>query len=214
MYVPKHYAETDRSALHAVIADRPFATWVVHADTQLIVNHLPLVLHADRGEFGTLVGHVARANPVWRSLQPSTPSVMIFHGPQNYVTPSWYPSKQVTGQAVPTWNYLVVHAHGIVSAIHDLEWLRPHVSELTQVHERERPQPWTLTDAPADYIENLLNAIVGIEMPVERLEGKRKLGQNRSEQDITGVLKGLSSSKHRDVEMIQLMSEAVRSKRA
>ena len=129
------------------------------------------------------------------------------------MSPSWYPSKQANGKAVPTWNYLVVHAHGVVSAMHDPAWLRRHVSELTLVHEQARAHPWQLTDAPTEYIDALLNAIVGIEMPVAVLEGKRKLGQNRGVEDMAGVLEGLSSSGQRDVEMIRLMSSAIRSKR-
>lgn len=212
MYIPKHFAETDRRAMHDLIAAHPFATWVTHTGGQLVVNHIPLLLHAGRGELGTLVGHVARANPIWRHLQPDSPSVAIFQGAHSYITPSWYPSKHATGKAVPTWNYLVVHAHGVMRTVDDREWLRAHVVELTHRHEHQRPAPWTVDDAPADYIETLLGAIVGVEMTIESLEGKRKLSQNRSEPDLAGIVTGLSDSEEADPEMIRLAAEAVRVK--
>jgi transcriptional regulator len=200
--------------MHALIATRPFATWVTHYDGQQVVNHLPFLLHSDRGDLGTLVGHVARPNPVWKALPSSTPSVVIFHGPQGYVTPSWYPSKEVTGKAVPTWNYFVVHAHGVARAIDDRDWLRAHVKELTERHEHDRSRPWTIDDAPPEYIDALLNAIVGIEIPIQLLDGKRKLSQNRSEQDLAGVVAGLSAAEDRDPDMIQLVSDALTAKRS
>jgi transcriptional regulator len=212
MYVPGHFAESDLDAMHHVIRTRPFATWVALVDTTLVVNHIPLLYHEARGASGTLVGHVARANPVWHSLG-SSPSVMIFSGAQGYVTPSWYPSKKMTGKAVPTWNYLVVHAHGIAKAIDDREWLRAHVAELTHAHEHQRVSPWQIDDAPAHYIEALLGAIVGIEMPIDKLEGKRKLSQNRAETDLLGIVSGLAAESDPDIEMMQLVSEAMERKR-
>ena len=213
MYVPTHFAESDRAAMHRVIVTKPFATWVASLDGHLVVNHIPLLLHANRGDQGTLVGHVARANPIWRSLG-SNPSVMVFSDANSYVTPSWYPSKAQTGKAVPTWNYLVVHAHGTARAIEDREWLRAHVAELTQAHENGRPLPWRMEDAPSSYIDALLGAIIGIEMPIDRLDGKRKLSQNRSAEDMSGVLSGLRAESAPDAEMVRLAFEAVARKGA
>lgn len=192
MYVPKHFEETDVAVLHGLIRSRPFGTWVVWANGRLAANHLPFLIDPARGPFGTLIGHVARASPVWRSLAPGTPSMVVFQGTQQYITPSWYPSKQLTGKAVPTWNYAVVHAHGTPRVIEDREWLLAHVAELSDRHEHDRPMPWQVTDAPRDYIDALLNAIVGIEIPLDALEGKWKLSQNRSAADLAGTIAGLT----------------------
>ena len=192
MYVPKHFEETDLAVLHGLVRSRPFATWVVWANGELVVNHLPLLVDPDRGRLGTLVGHVARANSVWQAITDRTPSIAVFQGPQKYITPSWYPSKQVTGKVVPTWNYAVVHAHGSPRVIHDKEWLLAHVTKLSDRHEEHRAMPWKVTDAPRDYIEALLNAIVGIEIPLDALHGKWKLSQNRSAPDLLGTIHGLS----------------------
>lgn len=150
MYLPKHNEVTDRQLLHGVIRARPFATWVTLDEGGIVANHLPFLLEA-RGERGTLVGHVARANPVWRST--GTPSLVMFQGAQGYITPSWYAAKAEHGKVVPTWNYVVVHARGAARAIEDLDWLRRHVSRLVDVHEAVEAAPWKVSDAPGDYIE-------------------------------------------------------------
>lgn len=193
MYVPKHFEETDLAVLHGLAQSRPFATWVVWANGELVVNHLPFLIHPNRGRLGTLAGHVARANSVWQAIGDETPSVAIFQGPQKYITPSWYPAKQVTGKVVPTWNYVVVHAHGSPRVIHDKDWLLAHVTELSDVHEQERPTPWKVSDAPRDYVDALVNAIVGIEIPLTALHGKWKLSQNRSTADLLGTISGLTA---------------------
>jgi transcriptional regulator len=186
---------------------------VAWANGELVVNHLPFLIDASRGEFGTLVGHVARANPVWRAIADATPSIVVFQGTQKYITPSWYPSKQETGKVVPTWNYAVVHAKGSPRVIQDKDWLRAHVTELSDHHEHDRAVPWKVTDAPSDYIDALLNAIVGIEIPLASLEGKWKLSQNRSAADILGTIAGLSAQgDDESVELAQLASEAAREK--
>jgi len=188
MYVPKHFEETDIAVLHALIRSHALGTWVTSA---LEVNHIPFRIDPSRGVCGTLVAHVARANPVWRALSAQAESVVIFQGAQAYITPSWYPAKQAHGKVVPTWNYAVVHAHGIASAIEDRDWLLEHVTGLSEEHESARAMPWKVSDAPADYIDSLLRSIVGIEMPVSRLVGKWKVSQNRSAEDRNGVLSGL-----------------------
>jgi transcriptional regulator len=212
MYVPKHFEETDVAVLHELIRSRPLGTWVAWANNELTANHLPFLIDGSRGPFGTLIGHVARANPVWKSLVEGTRSVVVFQGSEKYITPSWYPSKQETGKAVPTWNYVVVHAHGSPRVIQDKDWLRAHVSELTDRHEHALPVPWKLTDAPPEYIDALLNAIVGIEIPLDALQGKWKLGQNRTAADLSGVVTGLSAQD--DDASNELTAAAVKAKLA
>src|SRR5688572_21518133 len=143
MYVPEHFAETDVPVLHGLIRSHPLGTWVAWVNGELVANHLPFLVDSSRGRFGTLVGHVARANPVWHALVDTTPSVVVFQGPQKYITPSWYAAKMATGKVVPTWNYAVVHAHGSPRVTHDQNWLRAHVSELSDRHEQDKPVPWT-----------------------------------------------------------------------
>lgn len=141
MYVPEHHEETDISVLHSLIKSHPLATWVTQGDRELLANHIPFFLDASRGDFGTLVGHVAKANRVWQSFSTTVISVAVFQGAETYITPSWYPSKHAHGKAVPTWNYAVVHAHGLPRAIEDREWLLPHLNQITDVHEADQALP-------------------------------------------------------------------------
>jgi transcriptional regulator len=191
MYLPRHFEQNDPAALHALLREHPLATWVTQggdAPGGLVVNHVPFMLDATRGPHGTLIGHVARANPVW---QRPAPSVFVFQGPQAYVSPGWYPSKQAHGKVVPTWNYAVVHAHGTPRVLDAVEARHAIVRQLTETHERGRSQPWSVDDAPPDYVAQMLAAIVAIEIPVERLVGKWKVSQNRSADDRRGVAEGL-----------------------
>jgi transcriptional regulator len=188
MYMPAHFEETRPEVLQAHVQAHPLATWVVQGGDGLLVNHIPLLLDAERGPHGTLVGHVARANPVWRSLGPS---VAVFQGAQAYISPSWYPSKREHGKAVPTWAYAVVHAHGVPRAIDSRDEVLAIVARLTRVHEAGNAVPWSVSDAPPEYIEQMLKAIVGIEMPVERWVGKWKVNQNRTLPDRLGTVAGL-----------------------
>jgi transcriptional regulator len=190
-YLPTHFEETDTATLHALVGAYPLATWVVLHQGELLVNHIPFLLDADRGEYGTLVGHVARANPVWQALAAGATSVAVFTGPQAYVSPNWYPSKHVHGKAVPTWNYATVHAHGVPQAFDEPARLLALVTRLTQTHEAGQALPWQVADAPADYIASMLKAIVGIEIPVTRWVGKWKVSQNRPAADRQGVAAGL-----------------------
>lgn len=193
MHVPKHNEETSLSVLHALVRAHPLGAWVTLGDEELIANHIPFLLDDSRGEYGTLVGHVARANRVWRSFSTTVQSVVVFQGPESYITPSWYPSKRAHGKAVPTWNYAVVHAHGLPRAIEDRDWLLRHVTQLVDAHEREQALPWKVSDAPQDYTERLMDAIVGIEIPIAKLVGKWKVSQNRPEPDRLGVVAGLQA---------------------
>jgi transcriptional regulator len=192
MYVPKHHEESDTSVLHALIRAQPLGTWVTLGDGVLLSNHIPFLVDSTRGDYGTLIGHVARANPAWQAFSKTVDSMVAFQGPQTYITPSWYPSKHAHGKAVPTWNYAVVHAHGMPRAIEDRDWLMQHLNELTDVHEADQALPWKVADAPAEFTDKLLRMIVGIEIPIARLVGKWKVSQNRPDADKLGVIAGLT----------------------
>jgi len=191
MYLPTHFAQQDLAALHSLVQQHPLATLVTMGADGPTADHIPLELDASAGPHGTLRGHVARANPLWQTAA-GTPVLAVFHGPQAYVTPSWYPSKASTHKVVPTWNYTVVHAHGVLRAVEDAPWLHALVSRLTGHHEAPRPAPWAVRDAPEDYVQSLLRAIVGIEIPLTALVGKWKVSQNRGEADRLGVAQGLA----------------------
>lgn len=192
MYLPRHFDEPDVPALHGLIRDYPLATLVTPLADGFDANHVPLLLDTEPAPLGTLRGHIARANPL-RELAAGTGLLAIFHGPQAYVSPSWYPGKMENGRAVPTWNYAVVHAHGSLRLIDDAGWLRAHLEEATARHEGGFAQPWQITDAPADYIEAMLGAVIGIEINITRLTGKFKLSQNQPERNRAGVVAGLRS---------------------
>lgn len=194
LYVPKHFEESRPEVLRDLIERYPFACLVTHSGQGITANHLPFLFDPAVAPHGLLRGHVARANAVWRESAAEQEALTIFQGPNAYVSPSWYPSKQDDGRVVPTWNYAVVHVYGRVRFIEDRDWLRRLVEDLTQRHERDRPAPWQVGDAPADYIDKLLAAIVGVELRVERMVGKVKASQNRSAQDIDGVAAGLRAT--------------------
>ena len=191
MYLPKHFDQADRAQLAALMAAHPLATLVTRCSEGFTADHIPLMYDAAQGEHGLLRGHVARANPLWREAAGHE-VLAIFSGPQIYITPSWYPSKVATAKVVPTWNYSVVHAHGTLRAIEDAPWLHGLVSELTQRQENPRAHPWRVSDAPDDYVQQMLRAIVGIEIPLTALIGKWKVTQNRSQADRLGVVAGLT----------------------
>jgi transcriptional regulator len=188
MYLPTPFERSDIAALQALVDAHPLAMLVTQRAGEPVVDHIPMLLDAGRGPHGTLVGHVARANPLWRA--PGT-CLAVFRGPQAYISPSWYPSKREHGKAVPTWNYAVAHAHGTLRVFEDAAALRSVVERLTERHEAGQPSPWRVSDAPTDYLEAMLQAIVGIELPIERIQGKFKLSQNRGAADRTGAEAGL-----------------------
>lgn len=192
MYVPKPFDESDVGVLHRLIRAHPLGALVTLTARGLDANHIPFLVHADPAPYGLLHGHVARANPLWREWVQEVDALVIFQGPNAFISPSWYPSKQQTSKAVPTWNYAVVHAHGPLRVIDDAGWIRSHVEELTNAHEAGRPVPWKVADAPADYIDAMVRLIVGIEIPIAKLSGKWKISQNRSGTDREGVVEGLT----------------------
>ncbi|QNI31047.1 FMN-binding negative transcriptional regulator [Alloacidobacterium dinghuense] len=191
MYIPRHHEETRVPVLHQLMQRQPFASLITFGISGLYATHLPMVLDEQEGSLGVLRGHISRANIQWREYSPDVESLAIFSGPHHYISPSWYAEKQETGKVVPTWNYAVVHAYGYLKVIEDAAWLRAHVERLTNIHEATSPEPWKVTDAPAGYVASLVKGIVGLELPIERLEGKWKVSQNRSEADRRGVIAGL-----------------------
>ena len=191
MYVPAHFAESRVEVLHELIRGRPLGVLVTLGAEGLSANHVPFEIAAEPQPFGSLRCHVARANPVWCDFTSDCEALVIFTGPSTYVSPSWYPTKNQSGEVVPTYNYLAVHAYGAMKAIHDPEWLRGLVTRLTHRFEASRETPWQVTDAPAPFIEKQLGAIVGIEIPITRLVGKWKVSQNRPPQDREGVARAL-----------------------
>jgi transcriptional regulator len=193
MYTPPAFRDDDQQSLRATIRAARLANFVTATTEGPLATPLPLYLDESEGEHGVIYGHLAKANPQWR-VPPLGDGLAIFMGPDAYVTPSWYATKQETGKVVPTWNYVAVHAYGPVEFFTDPGRLLQVVSRLTDLHEGERPSPWTVSDAPADFIQAQLRGIVGLRMPIARLEGKRKMSQNRAAADRAGVASGLAAS--------------------
>ena len=194
MYNPSGFAIKDLHELQQQIIDTRLALVVTHGEQGLQASHLPLLFNPEQGPNGTLYGHFARGNPQWNELQNGAEALVIFAGADAYVSPGFYPSKAEHGKVVPTWNYVAVHAYGTADVFTEADRLLNLVSALTDRHEASRQQPWKVTDAPANYIDGMLKAIVGFALPIQRLEGKRKLSQNRSAADIAGVREGLAAS--------------------
>ena len=192
MYQPASFTETRLDVLHAVMRAAPLASLVIHGPDGLDADPLPLLLDSAAGPHGTLAGHCARANPLWTRAGPDgIDALAIFHGPEHYVSPAWYPAKQEHGRVVPTWNYVVAHAHGVARAVEDRAWLLDMLHRLTEAHESSRPAPWSVGDAPTEFIDQMLGAIVGIEIPIDRLEGKCKASQDEAMPDRLGTVRGL-----------------------
>lgn len=193
MYIPPAFQENDLGTLHATIRAARLSTLVTATAEGLVGTPLPMILDETEGPRGTLYGHVARANPQWR-LAPVGDAMAVFMGPDAYVTPSWYATKRETGKVVPTWNYIAVHAYGPVEFFEDAERLRDVVTRLTNLHESGRAERWAVTDAPEDFVKSQLRGIVGLRMPITRIDGKLKMSQNRSAEDRAGVVEGLAAS--------------------
>ena len=192
MYTPDHFRVDDLPQMHALMRARPLSALVSTGPAGLYATHLPTVLKND-GPHGTIECHLARANPHWKDLAKGHEALMIFQGPEGYITPNWYPSKALHGKVVPTWNYAVVHAYGRPEVMKDKDWLRRHVGELTAQQETSEAQPWALSDAPDSYIDVMLRGIVGFRFAITRLEGKWKMSQNREAEDRKGVVAGLQA---------------------
>ena len=204
MYLPNNFKQERPELLHALMRARPLATLVTTGKSGLTADHLPVeFLPLPSGS--VIRGHVARANPVWRDYVPESEALVIFHGPDAYVSPSLYPTKAANGEVVPTWNYAVVHARGVLSFTHDAQWLHELVSRLTDAHEASRGHPWKVGDAPTAYMGKMLTAIVGFELAIVNLSGKWKVSQNRSTADQQGVISGLQLATDADSQQIAAM---------
>jgi transcriptional regulator len=190
MYQPPHHREVRLEVQHALIRAHPFGTLVTLGSEGLTANAIPFVLE-EREPFGVLKGHLARANPQWRDFRPNVEALVIFQGVESYITPSWYATKRETGKVVPTWNYAIVQARGPMRAVEDRDWLADQITALTTLAERNRDAPWAVSDAPAAFVEAQIKGIVGIEIPITRIDGKWKVSQNRPEADRIGVAEGL-----------------------
>ncbi len=193
MYNPTHFTLTDPEALERIVREHPLGMLVTHGPDGLDANHIPFEYDPARGEHGTLTAHVARANPVWQQCAGGADVLVVFRGVQGYISPSWYPSKHEAHRQVPTWNYEVVHAHGRLTVRDDEKFVRGVVARLTRTHEATEPQPWKMGDAPPDYLDAMLQAIVGLEIAVTRWEGKAKLSQNKEPRDRQGAVEALQA---------------------
>ncbi|HEY3729833.1 MAG TPA: FMN-binding negative transcriptional regulator [Steroidobacteraceae bacterium] len=191
MYIPTHFRETRPDVLHGFVTRFPLATLITVSPDGISANHVPMLWIAAVDGLGRLHGHVARANSLWREAAADSDVLAVFTGPQHYVSPSWYPSKREHGKVVPTWNYSSVQIRGRIRFIHDEGWLRTMVASLTERHEQQREQPWRIEDAPAGYLDDMLRAIVGLEITVSAVEGKFKGSQNRDAADRIGVANAL-----------------------
>jgi transcriptional regulator len=218
LYLPAHFEEKRTPVLHALMRARPLATLVTLGGSGLEANHIPVETLTEPPPHGLIRGHVARANPVWREYRADSEALAIFQGPQAYVSPTFYPSKQETGEVVPTWNYAVVHARGTLRFVQDTAWLRAFVERLTFEHERSREAPWRVEDAPPPYIEKMLSMIVGFEFSIASLTGKWKLSQNHPAANRRGVVNGLRAAAGPDsaeiADMLSLLDEERRDKPA
>lgn len=194
MYTPSQFDETRLDVLHALMRAKPLATLVTLHESEIVADLIPVQALSDPPPLGILRGHIARANPLWREHPVERQALAIFQGPQVYISPSLYPTKKISGEVVPTWDYVIVQAYGTLRFIHDAEWLLGLVSSLTDRHEALRSVPWKVQDAPASYVRKMLGAIVGFELTVTKLTGKWKISQNRNAADREGVIGGLQAA--------------------
>ena len=198
MYVPNHFKEDRVPELHAAIRAIGIGTLITNGTDGMEASHIPLLIDPEPAPYGTLRGHIARSNGQWKRATAGSEALVTFLGPNAYVTPNWFPSKRETGKVVPTWNYIAIHASGPLRFFEDRAPLLDIVTRLTNTHEGKREKSWAVTDAPAEYIDTMLKAIVGFELPIAKLEGKWKLSQNKSAADVAGVREGLTAEKDED----------------
>ena len=207
MYLPKHFAVTEVPVMHAMMRKHPLATLVCHGPAGLDANHIPFLLADDSSPYGTLQGHIARANPLCKAGDLAQEVLVIFQGAESYISPSNYATKAEHGKVVPTWNYTAVHAYGRLRLIDDAAWIFAQISALTATHEASLPQPWAVSDAPTDYIEKMLGAFVGIEITIDRLIGKWKVSQNQPPANQASLIAALQQVGDPMAELIQAQQQ-------
>lgn len=195
MFSPNQFKQVDSAILRQAICENPLGSLITSSDSGMEADHIPFVLQqSDAGD--RLIGHIAKANELWKKVADGAEVLVLFHGPNCYVSPSYYPSKKAHGRAVPTWNYVVVHAAGVIRFSHDIKWNQQALAKLTNAHESSKKAPWSLEDAPADYLARMLKGIVGIEIKINKLTGSWKLSQNQPLENQEGVIAGLESEEH------------------
>ncbi|MFC4299291.1 FMN-binding negative transcriptional regulator [Castellaniella hirudinis] len=205
MYLPDHFAEARPEALTRIIREHPLGVLITHDADGLDANHIPFEFDPDAGAHGLLTAHVARANPLWQRCASGSPVLVVFRGAESYISPNWYPSKHEAHRQVPTWNYEVVHAHGLLTVRDEERFVRGMVGRLTRRHEAGEPRPWKMSDSTPEFINDMLSKIVGIEIAVTSLAGKRKLSQNKEARDRLGAADALDARGH--AELAQRMRE-------
>lgn len=196
MYTPRHFKETDSELMLEFMRANPFATLISNGQGGLNAEHIPFIASADSDSKLVLKAHIAKANPLWKDIENGASVLVVFQGTNSYISPNWYPSKQVDSKVVPTWNYTAVHAIGKIEFIHDKKWLMSLLNDLTDTNEQSQSQPWKVSDAPTKFVEKQLPAIVGLEVVVDELKGKFKLSQNQSIGNREGVKKALNELAH------------------
>jgi transcriptional regulator len=207
MYQPPHFREDRLEVQHDLIRAHPFGLLITAGAGGLVANPIPFIVDLNASERGTLQGHLARGNGQWSDLASVDECLVVFQGPQEYISPSWYPTKQETGKVVPTWNYVTVHVWGRPRVIEDVDWLRAQIEALTALREGPRATPWRVSDAPETFVAAQLKGIVGVEVPISRIEGKWKVSQNRPEADRAGVVRGLRAQGTASDAMADLVAE-------
>ncbi len=206
MYLPDHFAEARPEELTRIIREHPLGVLITHDAEGLDANHIPFEFDPGAGAHGLLTAHVARANPLWQRCPSGSPVLVVFRGAEGYIAPNWYPSNHEAHRQVPTWNYEVVHAHGLLTVRDDERFVRGMVGRLTRRHEAGEPRPWKMSDSTPAFINDMLSRIVGIEIAVTSLVGKRKLSQNKEARDRLGAAEALGAHGH--AELARRMREA------
>jgi len=210
MYIPKKYQQEDVNQYHELITNYPFATLITHTELGVDANHIPMILNHVNGK-DVLQGHIAKANPLWKTIKDKDQVLVIFQGPNCYISPNYYPTKKETGRAVPTWNYVAVHLQGSISFIDDNQWNFNMINDLTNLHEAQQTTPWAISDAPKEYIDKMLPAIVGFEIEILSMTGKWKVSQNQPDKNKRGVYEGLSQLSKNSESNEQKMATLVKS---
>jgi transcriptional regulator len=201
MYIPKRFLKDDIDKLKGMMVNHSFATLITHNESGVEANHIPLILNK-LGQKDVLQGHIAKANPLWKNIKDKSEVLIIFNGPNCYISPNYYPTKQENGKVVPTWNYISVHVKGIVSFLHDDQWILKMLNDLTNQYEANQPVPWSVSDAPQAYIDKMLSAIVGLEIDILSITGKWKVSQDKTEENKQGIIRGLSQEINSDAHNI------------